>query len=154
MAPLAIGAGTPRPTTRNAVMTLLLPALIIFGSSMFIGIPEVVGAASDSPILMLLGSSLGSLGFLVGGIVAILSALKMMTELRALTKSDALAWWGLFIPFYNLYLALIVIPTEVNRAKQALNVQEPTRNVILYWLLFQWAMASDLNDIAKAMPPA
>ena len=45
-----------------------------------------------------------------------------------------------------------IVPGEMTKAKQWLRVQEPTRNVVLYWLIFPYALAADLNDLARAMP--
>jgi hypothetical protein len=112
----------------------------------------ITGAAMNSGIIASAGSGLGGLTELAGSVFMFVSSVKMMGELRALTKADALAWWGLLIPLYNLYVILVVIPGEVTKAKQWLRVQQPTRNVFLYWLLFQYAFAADLNDVARAMP--
>jgi hypothetical protein len=58
----------------------------------------------------------------------------------------------MLIPIYSIYIALVVVPAEVTRAKQMLGVSEPTRNVLLYLFLFLYALAADLNDMAKAVP--
>jgi hypothetical protein len=76
----------------------------------------------------------------------------MLGELDSVVRSGAAPWWSMLIPIYSIYIALVVVPTEVTRAKQMLRVPEPTRNVVLYLFLFLYALAADLNDIARAMP--
>jgi hypothetical protein len=107
---------------------------------------------ANSPMIIGIGSLLSGLGFLAACVFGFISIVKMMNELQAITKSEQLAWWGLIIPFYSLYIVLAVVPAEVTKAKQALRVPEPTRNVVVYWLLLLYALAADLNDIARAMP--
>ena len=97
---------------------------------------------------------MSGLAELAGCVLFFVSAVKMMGELKAVTKAETLAWWGLLIPFYSLYVILVVVPGEMTKAKQWLRVQEPTRNVLLYWLIFLYAFAADLNDLARAMPPS
>jgi hypothetical protein len=147
-----VAPGTAKPTLRNPVMTLLTPMLMVFGGVTVAIASAVAGAAMNSSVLASAGGGLGGLTELAGCVFLFISAVKMMGELRAITKADSLAWWGLLIPLYNLYVILVVIPGEMTKAKQWLRVQEPTRNVILYWLLFQYAFAADLNDVARAMP--
>jgi hypothetical protein len=38
----------------------------------------------------------------------------------------------------------------MNKAKQMRGVQQPARGFIVYFFLFLYAFAADLNDIAKA----
>lgn len=147
-----VAPGTPKPTVRNAIMTFLTPMLMIFGGVTVAIVSAIAGAAMNSGVVASAGSGLGGLTELAGSVFMFVSSVKMMGELRAVTKADSLAWWGLLIPLYNLYVILVVIPSEMTKAKQWLRVQQPTRNVFLYWLLFQYAFAADLNDVAGAMP--
>ena len=149
---LGISPGTLKPTIRNPIMTLLLPLILIFGSIIVSVVASIVGATMESAALALAGSAISGLGFLAGSIFAFISIVKMMGELKSVTKSEALAWWGLLIPLYSIYIVLVVVPAEMTKAKQAYRVQEPTRNVVLYWLLGLYAFAADLNDLARAMP--
>jgi predicted transporter len=151
-APIVIAPGTPKPTLRNPLMTMLLPAGVFVGAIVISIIATIAASALDSAIVAILGSAVAGLAMLAGSVLGFISVLKMMGELRAITKAESLAWWGLLIPFYSLYIALIVIPAEMTKAKQALRVQEPTRNIVLYWLLFLYVFAADLNDVGRAMP--
>jgi len=45
-----------------------------------------------------------------------------------------------------------LVQAEVAKAKQAVNAQEPPRGIVVYIFLWLYALAADLNDIAKAMP--
>jgi hypothetical protein len=48
----------------------------------------------------------------------------------------------------------ILVPQEMQKAKQMAGVQQPARGIVVYFFLWLYAAASDLNDIAKVMPPA
>jgi hypothetical protein len=151
-APIVVAPGTPRPTARNPLMTMLVPIGAVFGAIILSVVSAIVAGVLDSAIIGILGSAVSGLGMLAGSVLMFISAVKMMSELRAITRADALAWWGLLIPFYSLYIVLVVVPAEMTKAKQALRVQEPTRNIVFYWLLFLYAFAADLNDVGRAMP--
>jgi predicted transporter len=151
-APIVVAPGTPKPTPRNPLMTMLIPVGVFFGSVILSVVSAIMAGVLDSAVIGLLGSSVAGLGMLAGSVLMFISAVKMMTELRAITKAETLAWWGLLIPLYSLYIVLVVVPAEMTKAKQALRVQEPTRNIIFYWLLFLYAFAADLNDVGRAMP--
>ena len=43
----------------------------------------------------------------------------------------------------------MVVAPEVSKAKQMLGVQQPTRSLVAYFFLFPYALASDLNDMAR-----
>ena len=149
---LGITPGTLRPRVRNAVMTQLVPAIMVFGS-VVVGVTlAILAGAAEIPALAFLGLSVFFLGALLGGVLGFISVARMIGELRSVAQSQNLDWWMLLIPLFNLYVILVVIPGEVTKAKQMLRVQQPTRNVILYWLLSHYAFAADLNDIARAMP--
>jgi hypothetical protein len=44
---------------------------------------------------------------------------------------------------------LILVPQEVARAKQMRGVQAPVRSIVIYLFLWSFALASDLNDLAR-----
>jgi hypothetical protein len=134
-----VGAG---PTKRNALMTFLLPIAVMFGGSI---IGTVLAIALSSPALSLL-STLSVLG---GGIWYLLFTIQMVNELKAVTGNAGFAWWPVLVPFYNYYWLLVLLPQEVAKAKQMRGVQTPTRNIILYFFLGNFALASDLNDLVR-----
>jgi hypothetical protein len=43
----------------------------------------------------------------------------------------------------------ILIPGQVQKAKQMAGVQQPARGIVFYIFLFLYAFASDLNDLAR-----
>jgi hypothetical protein len=151
---MGVTPGTLRPQRRNALMTFLLPLIIAFGSVIVSVICSVVAGAADLPILYILGGALSGLGFLVAGVIGLIAMIRMLGELNSVTRSNAVAWWMLFIPIFNIYVTLILIPNEVTKAKQMVGAREPTRNLLIYWFLGLYALAADLNDIAAAMPAA
>jgi hypothetical protein len=133
-------AGSTGPTKRNPLMTFLLPGIVIFGGTIV------------SIILSLLYGPLGSLSglfFLAGGVMYLLSAIKMVSELKAVTRTPTFAWWPILVPFYNYYWLWMLVPAEVAKAKQMMGVQSPPRSIVLYVFLWHFALASDLNDIAR-----
>jgi hypothetical protein len=128
------------PTRRNALMTWLLPGLVIFGGSIV------------STILSFISSSLGALSglfFLAGSVMYLLSAIKMVNELKSVTRNASFAWWPILVPFYNYYWLWFMVPGEVKKAKQMMGVQQPTRSIVVYFFLWHYALASDLNDMAR-----
>ena len=48
------------------------------------------------------------------------------------------------------YLMWILTPAQMQKAKQMARCQNPTRGFIVYFFLFPYALAADLNDIAQA----
>lgn len=140
---LNVNATGGRPTVRNPLMTQLLPYGLIFGVNILAGI---LMAVTDVGAF----SFLGTIGSLAGSALAIIALIKMVNELKAVTGNVQFAWWPVFVPFYNIYWAVALLPQEVTKAKQMRNVQQPTRNVVLYLFFYLYALAADLNDIAKA----
>jgi hypothetical protein len=132
------GAG---PTRRNALMTFLLPIAVMFGGA----IVGTILAIAVAPILSLV-TTLAMLG---GGVWYLLFTIQMVNELKTVTGNAGFAWWPILVPFYNYYWLLVLLPQEVTRAKQMRGVQTPTRNIILYFFLGNFALASDLNDLAR-----
>jgi hypothetical protein len=144
--------GAARPTVRNAVMTMLLPAIIGVGGIIAGVIVMIIGGAVESGIVALLGTLIYLLGALAGGVIGFISAIKMIGELNRITGSGAVQWWMLLVPFWGYYVAWVVLPAEVAKAKQMVNAQQPARGIVVYIFLWLYAFAADLNDIANAMP--
>lgn len=125
---------------RNALLTWLLPALVILA-----GVVLSVVLAFISPALSMIGSIIT-----LGGLVwSLLLAIVMANELKAITRNVAFSWVPILIPFYGLYWAWILVPQEVAKAKQLRGVQRPPQSILLYILLWHFALASDLNDMAR-----
>lgn len=128
------------PSRRNALMTILLPAAVIFGGVLL------------SVVLAFLSASLVPLASLVmlgGSVWYLLLAVQMTNEVKSVTHSEALAWWPLIVPIYQLYFMWVVIPQEVAKAKQMLGSRQPPQNIVLYIFLWHYALASDLNDMVR-----
>jgi hypothetical protein len=138
--PMGMGGPTgPRPTRRNAVMTLVIPMAIIFGG-------QILGAilGSIEPMLALVGSLVA----LAGSIYFLITMVKMLNELKAFTNNPDFNWWFILIPCLNYYFLWIKVPEEVGKAKQMAGLNQPARSILLYILIAPFALASDLNDIA------
>jgi len=135
------GAAVTGPTRRNALLTLLLPLAVMFGG-ILLGV--LLG--------VLISGSLAALGMLLvlgGAVWSFLLAIQMIRELHAVTRSDQLAWWGLVVPVYNMYFMWFIVPEEVAKAKQQLGARQPPQSIVLYILLWPFALASDLNDLVR-----
>lgn len=152
-AAMGLQAGGGRPRQRNALMTFLMPMILIFGGVILATVMGIVAGAADVPALALVGSLFYLIGVLGGGIIGVISAIKMLGEINGVTKSGTLAWWQIFIPIYSYYVMWILVPQEMQKAKQMAGVQQPARGVVVYVFLWLYAAAADLNDIAKALPP-
>ncbi len=140
------GGGGGRPTVRNAVMTMLLPYLLmIFGPVVFGVIGGIIGDTVGSII-----TGVGQLVELVGFIIMLISVVKMTNELKSVTGNPSFAWWPIFIPCYNYYWMWVAVPQEMAKAKQMRGIQQPARGFIVYFFFFLYAYAADLNDLAKA----
>ena len=133
------GVGT-QPTRRNALMTYLVPALVMFGGIVL----SVILAFIYAPL-----GSLAGLFVLAGGVMYLLSAIKMVNELKSVTKNAAFPWWPIFVPIYSIYWMWFMVPAEVGKAKQMAGVQTPPRSIVLYIFLWHFALASDINDIVR-----
>ena len=138
----APGAGG-RPTVRNPIMTLLIPAVLPIIGQVLGGI---LVSVTDIGALGLVGALIS----LVGAVMGFISIVKMSNELKAVTGNPSFAWWPCLIPFYNYYWAWVMVPQEMAKAKQMRGVQQPPRGFIVYFFLFLYAFAADLNDIARA----
>jgi hypothetical protein len=110
----ALQPGGGKPRVRNALMTMLLPAIISVGGVIAGVIVIILGGVAESAVIALLGTLLYLVGALAGGVLGLISAIKMIGELNAVTRSP--------------------------------------RGIVVYIFLWLYALAADLNDIAKAMP--
>ena len=137
------GGAFARPRVRNPLMTFLIPVIL-----MAVVPPIFTGIAGATDVGAI--SALGLLAYLAGAILALVTVVKMVGELKAVTRNDGFAWWPIFIPIYSIYWAWILVPQEVAKAKQMAGVQNPPRGIVVYIFLFLYAFAADLNDIAKA----
>jgi hypothetical protein len=140
MGTLQSAGNSTGPTRRNALMTWLLPGLVIFGGSV---LSTILGFIYG-PL-----ASLSGLFFLAGMVMYLLSAIKMVGELNTVTRNTAFAWWPIIVPIYNYYWLWMLVPAEVKKAKQMMGVQAPPRSIVLYVFLWHFALASDLNDMAR-----
>jgi len=139
-APLSVGASAFVLKKRNALLTWLLPLLVTFFGMIVIGSSLLLGSA--------LVAAAGSLLMLGGGIWWLLLAIGMANELKAVTRSEEFGWWPIFVPFYSIYWSWILVPQEVAKAKQLRGVSRPPQSIVLYILLWHFALATDLNDMA------
>jgi hypothetical protein len=137
------GGAFPRPKVRNPILTLLIPyALMTVVPSIF---GSIAGALEIGAI-----AALGGISSLVGLVLYVISVVKMTGEMKAVTRNEGFAWWPMFIPIYQIYWMWILVPQEMAKAKQMAGVQSPPRGIIAYIVVFLYAYAADLNDIAKA----
>jgi hypothetical protein len=137
------------PTKRNALMTWLMPGIVMFGGIILATILGVVGGIVGVGAISLIGSLFYLVGVFGGSIMYLLSLIKMSNELKAVTRNPSFAWWPVFIPGYNYYWLWLMVPAEVKKAKQMMGVQQPPRSIVLYIFLWHYALASDLNDMAR-----
>jgi hypothetical protein len=133
------GVGT-QPTRRNALMTFLVPALVMFGGIVL----SVILAFIYAPL-----GTLAGLFVLAGAVMYLLSAIKMVNELKSVTKNAAFPWWPIFVPIYSIYWMWFMVPAEVGKAKQMVGAQAPPRSIVLYIFLWHFALASDINDMVR-----
>jgi hypothetical protein len=123
-------------------MTFLVPALVIFGGF-------ILGAILMVANLPLVGGLLVLAGSLAGALMFLLSAIRMVNEVKSVTKNAAFPWWPIFIPVYSIYWMWFLVPAEVAKAKQMAGAQTPPRSIVLYIFLWLFALASDINDLVR-----
>jgi hypothetical protein len=135
---VSTGADTAaRPTRRNALVTWLIPTVMI---------------AMGPP----LGAALGTTAFrlaptfaIVGGILIFyFTTITMVKELNTAAQTD-LKGWHVAIPIYGIYWAVVPVRAAMAKAKASAGKGE-ARGVVLYLLLFLYALAADLNDLVDA----
>jgi uncharacterized membrane protein len=144
----AASAGGTRPTQRNPMMTIGLPFGCFLGGIVVDVVFSVLGMVTHVGAIAALGGLIALVAFVAGAYFAIISIIKMVTEVKSVTNNQAFAWWPMIIPFYNWYWMALLVPQEVANAKRAVGAQEPVRSPVLYFFLFLFALASDINDIA------
>ncbi len=137
--PAAGMGGSVRPTKRNALMTQLLPLILIFGGVI---LGAILSQVSDWLALV------GSLVQLAGSVFLVVSIWKMLGELKAITQNPSFSRWWMFIPLLNIYFFVVIVPNEMKRAKDQMGCQEPPRSVLVYFFIAAYALAADLNDLA------
>lgn len=137
-------AGTatgPGPSRRNPWVTLLVPFGLIVGG--------VILGTIFAHIVVILGLLVELAGFIAGAVLGALSVIKMINEVKTVTRNAAFPWWPMFVPFYGIYWACMMVPAEVARAKQMMGVQAPARTLVPYLFLFPYALAADINDMVR-----
>src|ERR1700689_2580005 len=81
------GAG-PGPSKRNALMTFLVPLIVIVGS-VIVGTVLAIILGMISPGLAIVGRLILLAGYIAGVVMFILSAIKMVNELKVVTRNAA-----------------------------------------------------------------
>lgn len=151
-AAMGLQPGALKPRVRNALMTMLVPMTLGFAGFIVMIAGTIIGNAVESGVVLALGALLGLAAMVFAMVAAFISVFRMIGELNSVTRSDAVPWWSLLIPIYSYYVAWVLVPAEVTKAKQMTRAQAPTRGVVFYVFLWMYALASDLNDIARALP--
>jgi hypothetical protein len=144
----AASAGGTRPTTRNALMTMLLPYGCFVGGVLISIIFGIIAGIAGSAIIGLLGSLVSLVAFLAGAFFFVMGTMKMVGEIKSVTNNQKIVWWHVLIPVYGVYWTVLLLPQEVANAKRTVGAAEPTRSPVLYFFLPLFALASDINDIA------
>lgn len=130
-----------KPKVRNPLMTLLVPyGLIVLGNIL----AGVLGAIEPSLAIV------GSLVNLAGAVLYLVYAWGMLNELKRASNDPSFAPWMMLIPCFNIYFLAIKVPEQMTKAKQMARAQTPTRGIVLYFFLFLYACAADLNDVAQS----
>ncbi|MBW2527517.1 MAG: hypothetical protein JRI23_25270, partial [Deltaproteobacteria bacterium] len=138
--PAAPGGLGPRPKRRNPILTLVIPFALIIGGQVLGGI---LGAIE--PMLAMVGSLVA----LVGSIYAFVLIIMMLLEVKKVTQDDSFMWWLVFIPCANYYLLWILLPKQIDKAKQMAGLQTTSKGIIMYIILLLWALPADLNELAE-----
>jgi hypothetical protein len=138
--PASAAAFRGGPTRRDPLRTFLLPlGAVVAGVILSAVLGNILGA------LALLGSLVS-----LGGVAwAVVLGWTMASEVKGVTQNPSFVLWHLFLPFYNIYWAVIVVPQEVARAKQLLGVSAPVRPTVFYFFLWPFALASDINEMVR-----
>ena len=74
--------------------------------------------------------------------------IQLMTELKNFTQDQSFFAFGFLIPCYNMYWMLFVVPQQITKAKQMAGLQKPASSIFLYWMVFPYALVSDMNEFA------
>jgi hypothetical protein len=126
-----------KPKQRNAILTCVAPML----PAVFV---EVLAASTG---LAMFDHALPWAIF-AGVLLALFMLAAMTRELRSITGNQGFSWWPVLIPLYNIYWTAVVLQAEVAKAK-AMRAAPEARDSFVYLCCFWWALAEDLNDLAK-----
>ena len=129
-----------RPKVRNAFMTCAVPLGLMIGGNI---IGTILAMVVD--VLFYVGQIIS----LAGVALAIVYAWNMLKELKNATNDSTFQPWFIFIPCLNYYFMWIKVPQQMTKAKQMARSQQPTRGIIVYFFVFLYALAADLNDLAN-----
>jgi hypothetical protein len=141
----AVTKGGTRPTTRNALMTILLPVGCIIAGIIVSILFAIIAGITGVGAIAKLGGLVALAADLAGAYFGFVSLFKMLSEIKSVTNNASFAWWYLLIPIYGI---VILLPAEVANAKRTVGAQEPVRSPVLYFFVALYALASDVNDIA------
>lgn len=130
-----------RPQRRNAFVLGILPWILVIVLNVVF---SVLASALEVAAIALVGNLI-VLGIEVWWLINLFRGLN---EMRTMSRNPTFPRWPVFIPFYNLYYFLIMVPQEMTKAKQMNGCQVPARNLVLYFLFPVFALQSDLNDLA------
>ncbi len=131
-----MAASAGGPTHRNALMTWLLPFIVIVGGGTVATILSFV-----VPRLALIAP----LAELAGSVWFLVLAIAMVGEVRSVTRNTSFAWWPILVPIYGMYWAWILVPQEVAKAKRLVGLAKPPQHIVLYIFLWPFALATDIN---------
>ncbi len=144
----SLQGGGKHPRQRNALMTFLIPFGIIVVGNIITRVLFMI-----LPVSLYAVANIGQLVVLAGAVLMIYIWVQLVNELKSVTKNPAFAWWPILVPIYNIIYLFTMVPPEVVKAKQMVGAPQPARPPILYFFLPNFALASDLNDIAARLPP-
>jgi len=140
--------GGDKPTVRNPMKILLVPYGLFAGGIVVSILFTIIAMAAGSGIIGMLGSLLSLVCFVGGAALMLLALIKMVNEVKSVTRNVAFAWWPIFVPLYNYYWLWIMLPQEVTNAKRTVGLQQPARGIVLYIFIAPYALAADINEIA------
>lgn len=131
------------PPFRNAVAMEILPRATFFSGFVieYIVIDVLLRAKGTGPFV--------PLGMLAGIALWYAELVQMCNQLQAVTKNWQFAWWPILVPLYNVFWLVGPLRREMTMAKQLRGVQEATRGRLAYLFFSHYALAADLNDIAR-----
>jgi hypothetical protein len=87
-----------------------------------------------------------SAAIIAGTLIFAMHTWQMLHELKSIS-GDAPTWWHILIPIYGLYVAAVLVPKQLAKAKKLRN-KPPPRSAVVYLFFFLYAFAADLNDLA------
>ena len=144
----AVTKGGNRPTTRNALMTMLLPFGCVVAGIIVSIIFAILAGITGVGAIAKLGGLVAFGADLAGAYFGLVSLIKMVSEIKSVTNNASFAWWWVLIPIYQWYWMAILLPAEVANAKRTVGAPEPVRSPVLYFFFALYALASDVNEIA------